>query len=58
MIELYDIVSKLNLRIVSAAVARHSIAIKYASNRHDKNDIKKLKEFAYNTIKALFIFIR
>ncbi|ADG70518.1 4Fe-4S binding protein [Brachyspira murdochii] len=54
MIELYDIVSSLNFKIVSAAaaVARHSIAIKYASNRPDENDIKKLKEFAYNTIKA------
>lgn len=54
LIELYDIAKESNFKVISAiaAVAKHSIAYKYASNRPDENDVKKLKEFASKIINA------
>lgn len=54
LIELYDIAKELNFKVTSAiaAIAKHSIAYKYASNRPDENDINKLKEFASKIINA------
>ena len=54
LIELYDIAKELNFKVTSAvaAIAKHSIAYKYASNRPDENDIAKLKEFADKIINA------
>ena len=54
LIELYDTAKGLNFKIISAiaAVAKHSIAYKYASDRPDENDVKKLKEFANKIINA------
>ena len=54
LIELYDIAKELNFKVTSAiaAIAKHSIAYKYASNRPDENDIAKLKEFTGNIINA------
>ncbi|WP_157151024.1 4Fe-4S binding protein [Brachyspira sp. SAP_772] len=54
LIELYDIAKESNFKVTSAiaAIAKHSIAYKYASNRPDENDINKLKEFASKIINA------
>ncbi|MEI0530681.1 4Fe-4S binding protein [Brachyspira pilosicoli] len=54
LIELYDIAKESNFKVTSAiaAIAKHSIAYKYASNRPDENDINKLKEFSDKIINA------
>lgn len=48
LVELQDLVQKAGFSIVSAvaAIAEHSIAHRYATNRPDEDDCRKLKEFA------------
>lgn len=48
LVELQDIVQQTRFSVVSAiaAVAEHSIAHKYATNRPDKDDYEHLREFA------------
>lgn len=48
LVELQDIVQQAGFSVISAiaAIAEHSIAHKYATNRPDKNDYGILKEFA------------
>lgn len=48
LVELQDIVQQTGFSVVSAiaAVAEHSIAHKYATNRPDKDDYEHLREFA------------
>lgn len=48
LVELQDIAKKAGFIVVAAvaAIAEHSIAHKYATNRPDKNDYIQLKEFA------------
>lgn len=48
LVELQDIVQKAGFTVVAAvaAIAEHSIAHKYATNRPDKDDYMQLKEFA------------
>lgn len=48
LVELQDIVQKAGFTVISAiaAIAEHSIAHRYATNRPDNDDYGKLKEFA------------
>lgn len=48
LVELQDIVKNAGFSVVAAvaAIAEHSIAHKYATNRPDQDDYKQLKEFA------------
>lgn len=48
LVELQDIVQQAGFSVISAiaAIAEHSIAHRYATNRPDKNDYRILKEFA------------
>lgn len=48
LVELQDLVQQAGFSVISAvaAIAEHSIAHRYATNRPDKNDYKQLKEFA------------
>lgn len=48
LVELQDIVQKTGFTVIAAvaAIAEHSIAHKYATNRPDQDDYRQLKEFA------------